>query len=59
MAMNKRILMKLNEKTKKMNNQREFLLEVFKYEFSAKKTWYKNKYEELLKDNMGENKDEN
>ena len=47
------------KKQKKMNNQREFLLEVFKYEFSAKKTWYKNKYEELLKDNMGENKDEN
>ena len=60
-AMNKNILMKLNEKTKDDEMQRNFLLEIFKYEFTAKtkKGWYKGKYEELLEKSIGEEKDEN
>lgn len=53
--------MKLNEKTKDDEAQRDFLLEIFKYEFTAKtkKGWYKGKYEELLEKSIGEEQNEN
>lgn len=58
MALNKSILMKLNEKTKNDEQQHTFLLKIFKYEFSGKKGWYKERYEEILKESMGEEKNE-
>ena len=62
MALNKNILMKLNEKTKKDDKQRDFLLKIFKYEFSSKtskKGWYKSKYEDFMKETMGDEQHEN
>ena len=52
MALNKTILMKINEKTKNDKQQQIFLKKIFTFEFSGKKGWYVDKYEETLKESM-------
>ena len=52
MALNKTILIKINEKTKDNKQQQDFLKKIFAFEFSGKKGWYVDKYEETLKESM-------
>ncbi len=54
MALNKTVLIKLNKKTKDDKRQQKFLIDVFEYEFSGKKSWYKEQYEKFLKDSLEE-----
>lgn len=48
MALNKEILKKLGQKTKEEKDVQEFLVEIFRFEDSPKKGWYKKTYTELL-----------
>lgn len=55
MALNKDILKKLGEKTKKEKSVQEFLVDIFQYE-SSPKGWYTKKYKELLENHVEEKK---
>ena len=55
MALNKDILKKLGEKTKKEKPVQELLVDIFQYE-SSPKGWYTKKYKELLEKHVEEQK---
>lgn len=58
MAMNKKVLIKIREKTKGKPQQLQFLSEIFEFEFSVGSGWYNNKYNEILKNVLGDAENE-